>query len=96
MRLIARERIEDSVDMAVVDMYFGPDAKNGEEMKFGTFKYLEDAGERLDAFKGQVTAELERRNLVNLVPTAFKVGGRRRRYRSCVRRRFSSLCRPMR
>lgn len=77
LRLIARERIEDPVDMAVVDMYFGPDAQNGEEMKFGAFKYLEDAGERLDAFKGQVTAELERRNLVNLVPTAFKaaVGG---------------------
>ena len=73
IELVARERIADPIDLAAIDLYFGPDAENGDKMRFGAFQYLESAGEYMQGFKDQVLAELERRNLTNLAPVGFKV-----------------------
>ena len=72
LELIARERVTDPIDVAALDLYFGPNAKNGDTMRFGAFQYLEDAGEYMQGFKDQVLAELERRNLTDLAPVGFK------------------------
>lgn len=73
IQLLARELVSDSIDQAALDLYFGPDAKNGKARYFSTFQNLDDVGEYLQGFKDQVTAELERRNLTNLTPVWFKV-----------------------
>lgn len=72
--LAARERIEDPIDLAAIDLYFGKDARNGDEVSFEAFREHEDAGECMTSFKDQVGAELERRNLTNLVPETFRYG----------------------
>ena len=73
IELVARERITDPIDLAAIDLYFGPNAENGDEVRFGAFQNQESAGEYIQAFKDQVLAELERRNLTNLAPVGFKV-----------------------
>ncbi len=73
IELVARERVADPIDLAAIDLYFGPSAENGDKMRFGAFQYLESAGEYMQGFKDQVLAELERRNLTNLAPVGFKV-----------------------
>lgn len=72
IELAARERIADPIDLAAIDLYFGPDAKNGDEVRFGAFQNQESAGEYMQSFKDQVLAELERRNLTNLAPDTFR------------------------
>lgn len=72
IELVARERITDPIDLAAIDLYFGPDAKNGDEVRFGAFQNQESAGEYMQSFKDQVLAELERRNLTNLAPDTFR------------------------
>lgn len=72
IKLAARERITDPIDLAAIDLYFGPDAKNGDEVRFGAFQNQESAGEYMQSFKDQVLAELERRNLTNLAPDTFR------------------------
>lgn len=74
IQLIARELTTDPIDQAALDLYFGPDAKNGTARYLSTFQSLDDVGERLQAFKDQVVAGLELRRLTNLVPIEFKVG----------------------
>ena len=72
IELAARERITDPIDLAAIDLYFGPDAKNGDEVRFGAFQNQESVGEYMQSFKDQVLAELERRNLTNLAPDTFR------------------------
>ena len=72
IELAARERVADPIDLAAIDLYFGPDAKNGDEVRFGAFQNQESAGEYMQSFKDQVLAELERRNLTNLAPDTFR------------------------
>lgn len=72
IELAARERITDPIDLAAIDLYFGPDAKNGDEVPFGAFQNQESVGEYMQSFKDQVLAELERRNLTNLAPDTFR------------------------
>ncbi len=72
IELAARERITDPIDLAAIDLYFGPDAKNGDEVRFGSFQNQESVGEYMQSFKDQVLAELERRNLTNLAPDTFR------------------------
>lgn len=72
IELVARERITDPIDLAAIDLYFGPGAKNGDEVRFGAFQNQESAGEYMQSFKDQVLAELERRNLTNLAPDTFR------------------------
>lgn len=72
IELAARERTADPIDLAAIDLYFGPDAKNGDEVRFGAFQNQESAGEYMQSFKDQVLAELERRNLTNLAPDTFR------------------------
>lgn len=74
IQLIARELTTDPIDQAALDLYFGPDAKNGTARYLSTFQSLDDVGEQLQAFKDQVVAGLELRRLTNLVPIEFKVG----------------------
>ena len=74
IQLIARELTTDPIDQAALDLYFGPDSKNGTARYLSTFQSLDDVGERLQAFKDQVVAGLELRRLTNLVPIEFKVG----------------------
>ena len=74
LKLVARERVDDPIDLAVINLYFGPSAKNGDEASFDALKDGEDAGDLMQEFKDQVSGELERRNLVNLVPAGFKFG----------------------
>lgn len=73
IQLLARELVNDPIDQAALDLYFGPDAKNGKARYFSTFQNLDDVGEYMQGFKDQVLAELERRNLTNLAPVGFKV-----------------------
>lgn len=73
LELVARERIDDPVDLAAIDLYFGEGASNGDTVSFDALRDNEDAGEHMQAFKDQVLAELERRNLTNLVPVGFKI-----------------------
>lgn len=72
IELAARERITDPIDVAAIDLYFGPDAKNGDEVPFGALQNQESAGEYMQSFKDQVLAEFERRNLSNLAPDTFR------------------------
>ena len=72
IELAARERITDPIDLAAIDLYFGPDAMNGDEVRFGAFQNQESVGEYMQSFKDQVLAELERRNLTNLAPDTFR------------------------
>lgn len=72
IELAARERITDPIDVAAIDLYFGPDAKNGDEVPFGVLQNQESAGECMQSFKDQVLAEFERRNLTNLAPDTFR------------------------
>ena len=72
IELVARERITDPIDLAAIDLYFGPGAKNGDEVRFGAFQNQESAGEYMQSFKDQVLAEFERRNLSNLAPDTFR------------------------
>lgn len=72
IELAARERIADPIDVAAIDLYFGPDAKNGDEVPFGALQNQESAGEYMQSFKDQVLAEFERRNLSNLAPDTFR------------------------
>ena len=72
IELAARERIADPIDVAAIDLYFGPDAKNGDEVPFGALQNQESAGECMQSFKDQVLAEFERRNLSNLAPDTFR------------------------
>ncbi|EEP43658.1 hypothetical protein COLINT_03572 [Collinsella intestinalis DSM 13280] len=72
IELAARERITDPIDLAAIDLCFGPDAKNGDEVRFGAFQNQESVGEYMQSFKDQVLAELERRNLTNLAPDTFR------------------------
>ncbi len=53
-------------------MYVGPDAKNGDEVRFGAFQNQESVGEYMQSYKDQVLAALERRNLTNLAPDTFR------------------------
>ena len=73
IELVARERVTDPVDLAALDLYFGPGAANGDATRFDAFRYREDAGEYMQGFKDQVLAELERRNLTSLVPAGYKI-----------------------
>ena len=73
IELVARELVTDPVDLAALDLYFGPGAENGDATRFDAFRYREDAGEYMQGFKDQVLAELERRNLTSLVPAGFKL-----------------------
>lgn len=72
IELVARECITDPIDLAAIDLYFGPGAKNGDEVRFGAFQNQESVGEYMQSFKDQVLAELERRNLTNLAPDTFR------------------------
>lgn len=72
IELAARERITDPIDVAAIDLYFGPDAKNGDEVPIGALQNQENAGEYMQSFKDQVLAEFERRNLSNLAPDTFR------------------------
>ncbi len=72
IELVARECITDPIDLAAIDLYFGPGAENGDEVRFGAFQNQESAGEYMQSFKDQVLAELERRNLTNLAPDTFR------------------------
>lgn len=74
LKLVARERVDDPIDLTAINLYFGPSAKNGDEASFDALKDGEDAGDLMQEFKDQVSGELERRNLVNLVPAGFKFG----------------------
>ncbi|WP_443813156.1 DUF2207 family protein [Collinsella sp.] len=74
LKLVARERVDDPIDLAAINLYFGAGAKNGDEVSFDALKDGEDAGDLMQEFKDQVSGELERRNLVNLVPAGFKFG----------------------
>lgn len=73
IQLLARELVNDPIDQAALDLYFGSDAKNGKARYFSTFQNLDDVGEYMQGFKDQVLAELERRSLTNLAPVGFKV-----------------------
>ena len=73
IELVARERVVDPIDLAAIDLYFGSDAANGDTVRFDALRDRDDAGELMQDFTDQVTAELERRNLVNLAPVGFKV-----------------------
>lgn len=74
LKLVARERVSDPIDLAAINLYFGAGAKNGDEVSFDALKDGEDAGGLMQEFKDQVMAELERRNLTSLVPVGFKFG----------------------
>lgn len=73
LELVDVDRAQDPIDVAAIELYFGAGAKNGEAVSFDALRENADAGEHMQAFKDQVLAELERRNLTNLVPVGFKV-----------------------
>lgn len=74
IELVARERVASPIDGAAIDLYFGPNAKNGDRMRFGELQNLETAGECMEDFKGSVEAELERRDLTDHVSIMFRAG----------------------
>lgn len=74
IELVARERVVSPIDMAAIDLYFGPSAKNGDRMRFGELQHLETAGECMEEFEENVRAELERRNLTDHVSIMFRAG----------------------
>lgn len=69
IRLVDRARATDPIDLDALDLYFGPGAQNGEEVRFDGVRANADEdsdgyGERLDNFKASVAAAIEMRGLL--------------------------------
>lgn len=75
LKLVGLERVTDPIDRCAIDLYFGADAENGEEVEFD--RLGEDpmdgstAGSLMEEFKSEVLARLEERGLTDRIP-AFK------------------------
>ena len=79
LTLVAFERVDNEIDRAAVELYFGRHAANGDEVAFDGFGAAgEDDGATttalMDDFKAEVTATLEERNLTDRAPGWFKHG----------------------
>lgn len=77
--LLDPDRAEGEIDRRALDLYFGTDAEAGARVAFdGLHEAAEDdperMGERIDDFKTDISAELERRSLVSLVSAGYTVG----------------------
>lgn len=76
IRLVDRARATDPIDRDALDLYFGPGAQNGEEVRFDGVRANADEdsdayGERLDGFKASVGAAIEMRGLLRDSSHAF-------------------------
>lgn len=76
IRLVDRAKATDPIDRDALDLYFGPGAQNGEEVRFDGVRASADEdsdgyGERLDNFKASIAAAIEMRGLLRDSSHAF-------------------------
>lgn len=78
LRLLGRACVTDPIDRAALDVYFGPQARPGDEVAFDALSEVpdgeaKDMSARMDEFKATVAGGLEERSLVDTAPSGYKL-----------------------